>query len=96
MAIITSTAFAGFNAPLPEFKTPKELTEWRAELAAKSEPTAKTTAEKIVFYTGKPYLASTVSYAFKYRSEVSEISGPQGKQIRSYESEVQEKIHAGI
>jgi RHS repeat-associated protein len=70
---ITSTAFAGFNAPLQEFKTPKQLAEWRAEMAAKSEP--KTTAtQDTAFYTGKPYLASSGNYAFKFRSYNPELA----------------------
>ena len=74
MAIITSTAFAGFNAPLPEFKTPKQLAQWRAEMAIKSQASTKSTNEETTFYTGKPYLASTGSYAFKYRSYNPELA----------------------
>jgi RHS repeat-associated protein len=53
-------------APLPEFKTPEQLTKWR------TETTAKTSAQEASrlstpFYTGKPYLADSGSYAFKYR-----------------------------
>jgi RHS repeat-associated protein len=72
-ASITSTTFAGFNAPFPEFKTPKQLAEWRAEIAAKAEP--KTTAtQDTAFYTGKPYLTSSSSYAFKFRSYNPELT----------------------
>ena len=67
VASITSTAFAGFSAPLPEFKNEKQLAEWRAEMAAKNAVTT-TTNEESAFYTGKPYVESTGSYAFKYRS----------------------------
>jgi RHS repeat-associated protein len=91
-AVITSTAFAGFNAPLPEFKTPKQLAEWRAEMAAKSQ--AKTTAtQETAFYTGKPYLASSGNYAFKFRSYSPELarwtsedpSGfPDGANVNAY------------
>jgi RHS repeat-associated protein len=67
VAALTSTAFAEFKAPLPEFKNEKQLAEWRAEKAA--EPTSKSyAAEETAFYTGKPYLASSGSYAFRYRS----------------------------
>ncbi|MEO8616283.1 MAG: RHS repeat-associated core domain-containing protein [Luteolibacter sp.] len=68
MALITSTAFAGFNAPLPEFKTPEQLAVWRAEMAAKSAASTKATTQDTAFYTGKPYVESTGSYAFKYRN----------------------------
>jgi RHS repeat-associated protein len=53
-------------APLPEFKTPAQLAKWRAEQSQKSQPSAST-QEGGVFYTGKPYLAESGSYAFKYR-----------------------------
>ncbi|MEO8615657.1 MAG: RHS repeat-associated core domain-containing protein [Luteolibacter sp.] len=74
MALITSTAFAGFNAPLPEFKTPEQLAEWRAELAAKSAASTKATTQDTAFYTGKPYVESTGTYAFKYRSYNPEMA----------------------
>jgi RHS repeat-associated protein len=73
VASITSTAFADFSAPLPEFKTPKQLAEWRAEMEEK--PKAKpTTTQDTAFYTGKPYLASSGDYAFKFRSYNPEIA----------------------
>ena len=66
VAALTSTAFAAFQAPLPEFKNEKQLAEWRAEKA--SEATSQgDAAEETAFYTGKPYLASSGGYAFKYR-----------------------------
>jgi RHS repeat-associated protein len=70
---ITSTAFADFNAPLPEFKISKQLVEWRAEMAARSgaKPTA---THETRFYTGKPYLASSGNYAFKFRSYNPELA----------------------
>ncbi|MEO8615251.1 MAG: RHS repeat-associated core domain-containing protein, partial [Luteolibacter sp.] len=61
-------------APLPEFKTPKQLAEWRAELAAKSAASTKSPTQDTAFYTGKPYLASTGSYAFKYRAYNPELA----------------------
>jgi RHS repeat-associated protein len=73
VASLTSTAFAAFQAPLPEFKNEKQLAEWRAEKA--SEPTSQGyVVEETVFYTGKPYLASTGGYAFKYRSYSPELA----------------------
>ncbi|MGL5020216.1 MAG: RHS repeat-associated core domain-containing protein [Luteolibacter sp.] len=67
VASLTSTAFAAFQAPLPEFKNEKQLAEWRAEKASESASKAYA-VEETAFYTGKPYLASSSSYAFKYRS----------------------------
>jgi RHS repeat-associated protein len=67
VASLTSTAFAAFQAPLPEFKNEKQLAEWRAEKA--SEATSRGYAtEQTVFYTGRPYIASSGDYAFKYRN----------------------------
>ncbi|MEO8615284.1 MAG: RHS repeat-associated core domain-containing protein, partial [Luteolibacter sp.] len=57
----------------PEFKTPKQLAEWRAELAAKSDSKASTTQDT-AFYTGKPYLASISSYEFNYRNYSPELA----------------------
>jgi RHS repeat-associated protein len=92
VAALTSTAFAEFKAPLPEFKNEKQLAEWRAEKASEStsqgyEPEAS------AFYTGKPYLAATGDYAFRYRNYFPEAarwttedpSGfPDGANIHSY------------
>ncbi len=73
VAALTSTAFAAFQAPLPEFKNEKQLAEWRAEKA--SEATSQGYAADVsAFYTGKPYLVSSGSYAFKYRSYSPEVA----------------------
>jgi len=53
-------------APLPEFKTPEQLARWRTEQNQKTQAAASS-HEGGVFYTGKPYLAESSSYAFKYR-----------------------------
>jgi RHS repeat-associated protein len=53
-------------APLPEFKTPEQLAKWRADQSQKTQSSAPT-QDGGVFYTGKPYLAESGSYAFKYR-----------------------------
>jgi RHS repeat-associated protein len=53
-------------APLPEFKTPEQLAKWRADQNQKTQ-TSTSSQEGGVFYTGKPYLAESGSYAFKYR-----------------------------
>jgi RHS repeat-associated protein len=58
-------------APLPEFKTPAQLAKWRTETTAKTsaqEPPRLSTLDSLTpFYTGKPFLAESGSYAFKYR-----------------------------
>jgi len=66
LALITSSAFAALKAPLPEFKNEKQLAEWRAEKA--SQLNTRTATQESSFYTGRPYLASSGSYAFKYRA----------------------------
>jgi RHS repeat-associated protein len=73
VAALTSTAFAEFKAPLPEFKNEKQLAEWRAEKA--SEATSQGhVVEETAFYTGKPYLALSSSYAFKYRNYSPQVA----------------------
>ena len=58
-------------APLPEFRTLEQLAKWRAETTAKTSaqeaPRLSTLDSSTPFYTGKPYLAESGSYAFKYR-----------------------------
>ena len=71
-AAITSTAFGTMPAHMPEFKNEKQLTEWRAEMAAK--PAAKATTADPAFYTGKPYIDASGAYAFKYRSYNPEMA----------------------
>ena len=73
VASLTSTAFAEFKAPLPEFKNEKQLAEWRAEQTAKSS-TQSTATQETTFYTGKPYVESSGNYAFKYRSFSPELA----------------------
>ena len=66
-AILSGTAFGSMPAVLPEFKNEKQLAEWRDEMVAKHAATT-TATEDHAFYTGKPYIESTASYTFKYRS----------------------------
>jgi len=52
-------------------------------MAAKSEPTTKSTTEDTAFYAGKPYVESTGGCAFIYRSYNPEMArwtseGPSG------------------
>ena len=72
LALITGNAGAALKAPLPEFKNEKQLAEWRAEKA--SQPNTRSAAAEPAFYTGKPYLASSGSYVFKYRSYSPEMA----------------------
>ena len=73
VASLTCTAFAAFQAPLPEFKNEKQLAEWRAEKAAATTSQVNA-SEETAFYTGKPYLASSGGYAVKYRSYSPELA----------------------
>jgi len=72
VALITTSAFAGIPKVLPEFKNEKQLAEWREEMAAKTVAQSATDAH--AFYTGRPYIESTGSYAFKYRSYNPELA----------------------
>jgi RHS repeat-associated protein len=64
-------------APLPEFKTPEQLAKWRSETTARAEAQQasrpSTLDSSTPFYTGKPYLAESRSYAFKYRQYSPEM-----------------------
>jgi RHS repeat-associated protein len=73
VAVLTSTAFAALQTPLPEFKTDKQLAEWRAEKAVASTNRSHV-PEESAFYTGKPYIESSGGYAFKYRSYNPELA----------------------
>ena len=65
-ATVTGTAFAAMPATLPEFKSSKQLADWRAEKAA--EASVKSATDDHAFYTGKPYVDASGGYAFKFRS----------------------------
>ncbi len=72
-ASLTSTAFAAFQAPLPEFKNEKQLANWRAEKS--SEHTNQGyTSDEAAFYTGRPYIPTSGGYAFHYRSYNPELA----------------------
>jgi len=64
-ALITGTSHAAITGKSSGFMDKRQLAEWRAETASKS---AKTKQEDTAFFTGKPYLALTDTYAFKFRS----------------------------
>jgi RHS repeat-associated protein len=61
-------------APLPAFKTPEQLVVWRKEMMAKAAAADALAAKQgnsapstSAFYTGKPFVAETASYAFMFR-----------------------------
>ena len=63
-------------APMPEFKTPEQLAKWREEKAkaAAAADSASTIRDSQFFYTGKPFIAETGSYAFLFRNYNPELS----------------------
>jgi len=68
-------------APLPEFKPPEQLAVWRKEMADKAKAGDAAVAKQdrpatstSTFYTGKPFLSETGSYAFKFRQYDPELS----------------------
>ena len=74
-----ATAEHKLPAPLPAFETPEQLAVWRKEMMTKAAAeddlaAKKTTKESTVFYTGKPYIAETGSYAFRFRQYNPELS----------------------
>jgi len=88
-AIQAATAEHKLPAPLPEFKTPEQLVVWRKEMAEKAaaadaQAAKQTNSTSIshstlaegtsVFYTGKPFLQETGSYAFKFRQYNPELN----------------------
>ena len=89
-AIQAASAEHKLPAPLPEFKTPEQLTVWRQEMAEKAKaadaladkqansalPNSRSTLTEgaSAFYTGKPYVEESGSYAFKFRQYDPELS----------------------
>jgi len=70
--------------PMPEFMSQSQVVAWqkdriakadaaRASQAAASQPST-TDSSSSAFYTGKPYLAESGSYAFKYREYNPEMN----------------------
>ncbi len=60
-------------APLPEFQTTEQLAKWR-EVKAKSATDWLFQVRNSEFYTGKPFIQETGTYAFKYRQYDPELS----------------------
>jgi len=76
-----ATAEHKLPAPMPEFMSQEQVTKWQADRIAKAQAkksaeTAATLANSVpaVFYTGKPYLEETGSYAFMFRNYSPELS----------------------
>ena len=67
-------------AALPKFKTPEQLAVWRKEMAHKAKTRARETpgtqkpGTNSAFYTGKPYLSESGTYAYKFRQYDPELN----------------------
>jgi len=64
-------------APLPEFKTPEQLAKWREEKAKANAalPISNSSLKNAdAFFTGKPFVEDSGSYAFKYRNYDPELN----------------------
>jgi len=70
-------------APMPEFKTPEQLAKWREEKAkaaavADANSTLPISNSELkntsAFFTGKPFVEETGSYAFKFRNYDPELN----------------------
>lgn len=80
-ATLAGTALGTMPKVMPEFKNAEQIAKWRAEMAAKSESDPSTSDVRsstldvpTAFYTGKPYIESSGSYAFKCRSYNPELA----------------------
>ena len=80
-AIQAASAEHKLPAPLPEFKTPEQLARWRQEMTAKAAAAEALAAKQgnsatstSAFYTGKPYVEETGSYAFNFRQYDPKLS----------------------
>jgi len=76
-AVQAATAEHKLPAPLPEFKTPEQLAKWRQEMtekAAAADELTKSSSSTFAFFTGKPFVEETGSYAFKFRQYDPELN----------------------
>lgn len=80
-AIQAATVEHKLPAPLPNFKTPGQLAKWRQEMADKAKASevlaskqANSASSISAFYTGKPFVDETRSYAFMFRQYNPELS----------------------
>jgi RHS repeat-associated protein len=81
LALATSSLHATTStlpAPKPEFMNSEQLAEWRAkktaEFEAKQAQESAATSQAEHFYTGKPYLEESGTYAFLFRQYDPELS----------------------
>jgi len=85
-AVIALTAFtqtahatSGLPAPIPEFLSREQLTNWNTDQGlAKAHKTADSENSEsksgVSFFTGKPFDSDSNSYLFKYRAYDSELN----------------------
>jgi len=64
-ALVTGTSHAAITGKSSGFMDKRQLAEWRAETASN---VAVTKQDSPAFFTGKPFLASTDTYSFMFRS----------------------------
>jgi len=64
-AFVTGTSLAAITGKSSGFMNKSQLAEWRAETVLKS---AGTKQEDPAFFTGRPYLEATETYAYKFRA----------------------------
>ncbi len=81
-AVQAATSEHKLPAPLPEFKTPEQLVKWSEEMTTKAAAADALAAKQAnsafknvaAFFTGKPYVEETGSYAFRFRQYDPEFS----------------------
>ena len=80
-AVQAATAEHKLPAPMPEFMSQEQVTKWQADRIAKAQAkksaeTAATQASSATsaFYTGKPFVEETGSYAFMLRQYDPELN----------------------
>jgi len=64
-ALVTGTSHAAITGKSSGFMDKRQLAEWRAETDSKP---AETEENATGFFTGKPYLVSLDTYAFRFRN----------------------------
>jgi RHS repeat-associated protein len=61
-------------ATLPEFMSHDQLAKWNADQTSATQAVASSQETSSQFYTGKPYLADSGGYIFKYRTYNPEMN----------------------
>jgi len=97
-----ATAEHKLPAPLPEFKTPEQLAVWRKEMAEKARAADALAAKQTnsapatsAFYTGKPYVEETGTYAFKFRQYSPELSRWTSADPSGFPDGANNKVYVG-